>query len=99
MNAHPSQLPIPPAAENDVKSRELIRVWAAGRGQHVSIATGLWNDPANWGIVLVDLAKHIANAYEQSTGIKYSEAINRLRAGFDAEWGTATAEPKGELLE
>ena len=96
---HSYQLPIPPAADKDAKARELLRVWASGGSQHVSIAAGLWDDPANWGIVLVDLAKHVANAYEQSAGMTYENALQRLRAGFDAEWGTSTAEPKGKLLE
>jgi len=40
---------------------------AKGR-QHISLATAVWDDPASWGIMLVDLAKHIAIAYQQTTG-------------------------------
>jgi hypothetical protein len=61
-----NELPIPPAALTDDRARELVRVWASGGSQHVSLATGLWSDPAACGIMLVDLARHLARAYEQS---------------------------------
>jgi hypothetical protein len=98
MSHHPSELTIPPSARNDAKAVELLRVWAAGGRQHVSIATGLWDDAASWGIMLVDLAKHIARAYEQTSGRNYHETLNRIKAGFDVEWHDETDSPTGELL-
>lgn len=94
-----NQLPVPPAAEHDPKSRELLRVLAAQGQQHISLATRVWNDPAVWGIMLVDLAKHIASAYEQGSGKKFAEVLKQIKAGFDAEWDTATDEPRGTLLK
>jgi hypothetical protein len=99
MDTHPRQLPIPDSAVNDSRAVELLRVWAAGGKQHVSLATGLWHDPANWGIMLVDLAKHIANAYEQANGMSRVTTLRRLKDGFDAEWGTATDQPEGRINE
>lgn len=75
---HSNELPIPSAAANDTRDIELLRVWAAGGKQHVSLATGLWSDPANWGIMLVDLAKHIANAYTQADGTSPAAVLQRL---------------------
>jgi hypothetical protein len=92
-------LPVPSAVEADPKSRELIRVWAAGGKQHVTLATGLWDDPAAWGIALVDLAKHVANAYELDGKFKSTDALARISAGFRAEWEHATDEPFGELFD
>ena len=99
MDTNPRQLPIPQPAENDPRAVEMLRVWAAGGLQHVSIATGLWHDPGNWGIMLVDLAKHIANAYEQADGTNRAKTLRRIKDGFDAEWGTATDEPEGRIVE
>ncbi len=82
MYNHPNELPIPGPASNDMRARELVRVWAAEGAQHVSLATGLWEDPANWGIMLVDLAKHLARAYEQSVGTSYNVALQRLKEWF-----------------
>lgn len=50
-------------------------------------------------IVLVDLARHVSRAYEQSGTHDSSEALSRIRAGFEAEWNTATSEATGELLD
>ena len=86
MNGH--ETPIPPAALNDPNARELIRVWAASGKQHLSLATGLWNDPAAWGIMLVDLARHLARAYEQEQGFDREAALARIREGMDAEWSS-----------
>jgi hypothetical protein len=97
MDKHSRQLPIPQPAENDSRAVEMLRVWAAGGKQHVSIATGLWPDPANWGIMLVDLAKHIANAYEQADGMSRATTLQRIKGGFDTEWQTATDEPEGRI--
>jgi hypothetical protein len=92
-------LPIPPGTTTDPKAVELLRAWAAHGRQHVSIATNVWKDPGNWGIMLVDLAKHVASAYEQSTGADRTVTLARIRELFDAEWDRPTDEPTGELLK
>jgi hypothetical protein len=53
----------------------------------------MWQDPAAWGLVLVDLARHSAQAYEHD-GQKRDEVLARIRAGFDAEWSAPTDSPK-----
>src|SRR5262249_53202612 len=85
-----TELPIPPIALADPKARELVRVWAASGKQHVALATGLWDDPAAWGITLVDLARHLARAYEQSTGLASDHVLARIREGMEAEWSVDT---------
>jgi hypothetical protein len=92
-----NELPVPPAAKADRSAKELVRVWAAGGGQHVSLATGLWSDPGAWGLLLVDLARHIANAYEQTEGRDSTEVLARIRDAFEAEWQAPTDEPSGEI--
>jgi hypothetical protein len=88
MPAH--ELPIPPAVLADPKAQELVRVWAATGKQHVALATGLWDDPAAWGIMLVDLARHFARAYEQSRGVAVGAVLDRIRKGMDAKWSEDT---------
>jgi hypothetical protein len=94
---NPRELPIPNAAKTDAQAIELLRVWAANGAQHVAIATHVWNDPAMWGIMLVDLAKHVASAYEQTTGGEFASILTRIREGLDAEWDTETDEPFGRI--
>ena len=67
--------------------------------QHVSLATGLWSDPAAWGIMLVDLARHVALAYQQTQGLQSEDVLDRIKAGFDAEWNNATDKPCGGIIE
>ena len=57
-------LEIPPAAARDKAAFEILRVWVAEQGQHVSLRSGAWEDPFAWGIVLADLARHIALAHK-----------------------------------
>ena len=68
----------------------MIRVWAASGKQHLSLATGLWNDPATWGIMVVDLARHLARAYEQTQGLDADAALARIREGMNVEWSQDT---------
>jgi len=91
------QLLIPDAAKTDPKSFELLRVWVANKGQHVSLRAGVWNDPAAWGIMLADLAKHIANSYQQDERLNRLDALHRIKAAFDAEWASPTDEPSGQI--
>ena len=90
-----NELPVPLATQSDVSAREIARVWVVGGAQHVSLATGLWSDPGAWGLLLVDLAKHVANAYEQADGLDPSHVIARIRDAFDAEWDAPTDTPSG----
>ncbi|MBE3038142.1 MAG: DUF5076 domain-containing protein [Chloroflexi bacterium] len=93
------ELPIPGVAADDGTAVEIVRVWVAKRAQHVSVATGVWEDPAAWGIMLVDLAKHIAKAYSQTQGHDYASALARIKEGFDVEWDSATDRPTGRVGE
>ena len=96
---HTTELLVPPAVRKDPKAVELARVWAAGGAQHVSLATGVWEDPAAWGLMLVDLARHVARAYHQTQGLDPEDALRRIKQGFDAEWDHHTDQPSGGVVE
>lgn len=91
------QLLIPDAARKDPKSFELLRVWVANGGQHVSLSAGAWNDPAAWGIMLADLARHVANSYQQDQGADRLQVLQRIKAGFEAELSSPTDDPSGHI--
>ncbi len=94
------QLDIPAAATRDKASFEVLRVWIAEKGQHVSIRSGAWEDPFAWGIVLADLARHIALAHElQHPGADTDVFVERLLEGFHAEIENPTDEPEGEVTQ
>jgi hypothetical protein len=89
------QLPIPDAAKHDPKSFELLRVWIAEEGQHVSLRCGVWDDPAAWGLLLADLARHIVNTYEQTVTLDRPQILQRIKEAFDAELESPTDTPLG----
>lgn len=89
----------PPAASRDKASFELLRVWVAEQGQHVSLRTGAWEDPFAWGIVLADLARHIVNAEAMNNAELDQDAfLERMLEGFEAEIESPTDEPEGEIV-
>ena len=92
------QLPIPQAAVKDRNSVEIFRVWAVDNTEHVSVNAGLWEDPAMYGLVLADLAKHIANAYKQKLNRDPRKTLARIMAGFAAEMDSPTDTPKGQVI-
>ncbi len=90
----------PPAAAKDKASFELLRVWVAEQGQHVSLRSGAWEDPFAWGIVLADLARHIVNAEGmQRTNFDSDAFLQRMLEGFQAEIESPTDEPEGEMIQ
>lgn len=80
------ELPIPDKAQTN-EAVELLRVWSASDDQHFVIATDVWEDPAMWGMLLVDLARHIAASYGPDRSMY---VLDRLKMGMDAEWDTPT---------
>jgi hypothetical protein len=99
MATHSNRLPIPPSAKEDPKAVEALSVWVSGGNQHVSLNPRIWDDPAIWGLMLVDLARHVANAYSQAGEQESSDVLNRIRQGFDAEWQSPTDAPRGGLMD
>lgn len=96
----PKYLDIPPAASRDQASFEVLRVWIAEHGQHVSLRSDAWEDPFAWGIVLADLARHVALAHQMQHPESDSEAFaERLLEGFHAEIENPTDEPEGEITQ
>ena len=91
-----NELGVPPKAEADPAAFEIARVWVASGGQQVSLRHYQWSDPAAWGILLADLTRHLANAYQDS-GRDRVDTIRRIREGFDAEMDSPTDEPTGRI--
>jgi hypothetical protein len=96
-NDRQKELDVPPSAVNDPNSVEIARIWAANGKQVVTLRPDLWEDPAAWGLMLVDLARHVSNAYEQLNKGSKKDVLKRIRWGFDVEWNRPTDEPKGRV--
>lgn len=84
------ELPIPPSSLASESATEVVRVWInADKRMDTSVRT-VFPDPMLWGMLLVDIARHVARAYEKDGTLSEDEALSRIRTGFDAEWGHPT---------
>ena len=97
---------IPPAAERDPDSREMLRAWIAERGLHCTIHIGMWQGQKSslreekaWGILLSDVVRHIANAMHQ----EYGDPVERTKAeivrAMLSELELPSSEAKGHFLD
>jgi hypothetical protein len=95
-----NNLSIPPDAISDPHSVEMVRAWIANSALHCCLQVGVWSDkPGAWGILLADIARHVANAMEEEQGAEVSETIATIRKAFDAEMDSPTDEPTGGFVE
>ena len=83
----------PPIAATNPAAIEILPAWAApGSPQQLTLRTG-WRDPAAWGLLLVDVARHAALAYERE-GRDPTEVLKRIRQFFHAQWASSTDDPR-----
>jgi len=83
----------PPIAQANSSAVEVLRVWAApGSPQQLTLRT-TWKDPGAWGLMLVDIARHAAQAYGNE-GQDPKIVLARIRELFDAEWTQPTDAPE-----
>jgi len=83
----------PPIAQGNPQAVEVLRVWAApGSPQQLSLRT-TWKDEGAWGLLLVDVARHVAQAYANE-GKDARAVLVRIRELLDAEWAESTDEPQ-----
>jgi hypothetical protein len=61
----PAQLSIPDHADQDPSAFELLRIWTTSSGERVGLRVEEELPPEAWGIVLADVARHVAHAYAQ----------------------------------
>jgi Domain of unknown function (DUF5076) len=57
----------------------------------------VWKDPEAWGIVLANLAGHVANAYEQALGLNRAETMRKITDLLVAELANPTDKAHGRV--
>ena len=82
-------LPVPDTVTADESSIEIVRVWGANNEQHITIDVGTWDEPLGWGLLLADLARHIAIAYGEEGDVSVAEALALIKQRMDGEWEKA----------
>jgi hypothetical protein len=99
-----NQMPIPDAALRDEDAVEMLRVWVAERKLHCSIKVGMYREAMNiaeekaWGSILVDAARHIANALESGYSVDREKFLRIIQRVFNEELSDPTSDAKGDFV-
>ena len=92
---------IPPAALRDDKAVELARIWIAEQGLHCSLKVGLYaehgvaRETSAWGIILADLAGHVADALSADGMAPKADLFDAIVEAFNAEVDTPSSARTG----
>jgi hypothetical protein len=85
------ELPTPESVNSASNVVELARIWIADGSQVFTITPNLWKDSAAWGLLLCDLARQVAKAYE-AQGQSSAVVLERIKQAFEVEWKNPTHE-------
>ncbi|WP_223620516.1 DUF5076 domain-containing protein [Lysobacter sp. ESA13C] len=99
-----NEQPIPPVALEDSDSVEMLRVWIAKKGLHCSMKVGMYEETMSipeekaWGMILADIARHLADALEVGYGRSHDVALLAICKRFNEEMAKPTTKVKGDFL-
>ncbi len=80
----------PPPGAYDSEAQEILRTWVTADGGLEVGLVSAFEEPGVWGVLLADLARHAARAYEQEGRATYDDALAEIKELFDAEWQRPT---------
>jgi len=95
-------LVVPPAAQRDEDSVQMLSAWIAENGLHCSMKVGMWkaqgqDEPKAWGTLLADVVRHISNAIQEEQGISAVETADTIMLALAAEFEEPTSEATGSF--
>jgi hypothetical protein len=82
------QLAVPPDAQ-EAGGKEILRAFIVDGGLSVSLVRA-FDDPSTWGLLLVDIARHVARMFASESGLTEDEALRQIHDMFQAEWSGPT---------
>src|SRR3954452_24120958 len=93
-------LTIPPAAQRDDNAVQMLSAWIAESGLHCSLKVGIWHaegrsEAPDWGILLADVVRHLANAIHDEYGTNPSETTVAVMQSLLAELDKPTSPAHG----
>jgi|SRR6185369_2706485 hypothetical protein len=96
-----NELAPPPKTKDNPEAIELVRAWIVDNGLQCSLNIGGFgeNELTTWGILLSDVARHVANAHQQLNGSNAAENLKTIAEHFNVEIKTPTAPASGEISE
>ena len=81
-------LMIPPTALEQ-GGVEVLRAAVVDGGLHVSLRRA-FDDPEAWGMLIADVARHVARIYATEGNFPEQQTLERVRAIFNAEMDSPT---------
>ncbi len=81
--------PIPPDALTNDEAVEVLRAFVVDGGLSISFVRA-FDDPQMWGMVLVDIARHAARAYEKEGAMSEADALASITEMFTSELSHVT---------
>jgi hypothetical protein len=82
----------------------MARAWIADEGLHACLNIGFWDRPdsefteaASWGILLADLAHHVANALQKDKGTPQKNSLKEIEQFFVQQLNNPTTEHPGDF--
>lgn len=97
--AKPRELSVPDEANDAGTAHELIRGWLIDNRLVCTLFPSAFEDPAVWGVLLADIANHIANALEECEGADRAAVIAAIRRAFEVEMKSPTDEHTGHFVD
>jgi hypothetical protein len=88
---------IPPFAAAADDSFELLRVWAAGGSQHVTIRSDLNGGASTFGFMLAQLVRHGANLYWEREGRDRQAVLSEIRRSLEEELANPCPSATGSI--
>jgi hypothetical protein len=79
----------PPPTALEKGGTEVLRAAIVDGGLHVSLRRA-FEDPEAWGMLMADLARHVARVYATEMNMSEEETLARVRAIFEAEMDAPT---------
>ena len=95
-------LTIPPAAQRDDKSIQMLSAWIAENGLHCSLKLGIFQPDGKsedhaWGILLADVIRHLANAIGEERGANPETTTENVVKSLLAELENPTSAAHGSF--
>ena len=92
-----THLDVPGEVTGAERAQEVLRAWVADGGLVCALQPDAWENTAAWGLLLADLARHVANATRELNGVEPAVTLAGIRAMFEAELDAPTDEPTGHF--
>jgi hypothetical protein len=97
--AEARELPIPDEVSHAGTAHELMRGWLIDNRLVCSLFPSAFDDPAVWGVLLADIANHVANALSECEGADRATVLAAIRRAFEVEMGSPTDEHTGQFVD